>query len=30
MQQSAENPNQIELEAAIQQMINAKEIKIKL
>ena len=30
MQQSDENPDQIDLEAAIQQMIDAEEIKIKI
>mgnify|MGYP000102945740 CR=1 FL=1 len=30
MQQSTENPNQIDLEIAIQQMIDAPEIKISL
>jgi len=30
MQQSTENPDQIDLEASIQQMIDAREVKIAL
>ncbi|MFV2005336.1 MAG: hypothetical protein ACC650_09015 [Gammaproteobacteria bacterium] len=30
MQQSTENPDQIDMEAAIQQMIEAQEIKITI